>query len=391
MRGATDSDTSSAVGEKSSEYENNNYHRKLAAEGFYMLPVGSNTPPGPRDDDMLRIAVWLGEQPRAPHEQSPREPAESRFSEVRFHDTCQRINRQLEPRVVRDIGELIFPPPQFWSFPLLPNDPLADLVSETWLKCQQITLKTPKPDISVGFDPQIAFTDVQRQKFGPYLGSVTYNSFFAATEAVVLPFIACEAKKAGGTVDWADNQNAHSMFIAVRAIVHLHTLAGKDNTALHRKVLAFSVSHSNDEVRIHAYYPVSKDVPKVLYYRHEIAKYFFQTNNGRERWTAFRFVASIYQDWAPNHLKEICRLLDELPLPAQSTGLSQKLEASSVSTDIDDLQPLPYPDNFAPSSSETSISTRTAEAQKGTSIAKEKSVAPPDGARKVSKQKQRKN
>ena len=150
------------------------------------------------------------------------------------------------------------------------------------------------------------------------------------------------------------------MFIAVRAIVYLHTLAGKDTTALHRKVLAFSVSHSNDEVRIHAYYPITKGVPKVLYHRHEIAKYFFQANNGRERWTAFRFVASVYQEWAANHLADIRQLLDELPLPAQSTGLSQQLGASSVGTDLDDLQPQTYPDDLAPSSSETSLSTRTA-------------------------------
>ena len=62
-----------------------------------------------------------------------------------------------------------------------------------------------------------------------------------------------------------------------------------------------------------------------------------------------------------------------------------------MSTDLDDLQTLPHPDNFAPSSSETSISTRTAESQKEISILKEKSVAPPDSPRKVSKQKQRKN
>ena len=136
VRGATDSDTSSTVDEQSNEYENNNYHRKLAAEGFYMMAMGSNTPPGPRDDDMLKLAVWLGEQPRAPDKEPPREPAESRFDDVHFRDTCRRISGQLEPRVVRDIGELIFPPPQFPSFPLLPDDPLADLVSETWLKCQ---------------------------------------------------------------------------------------------------------------------------------------------------------------------------------------------------------------------------------------------------------------
>lgn len=247
VRGVTDSDTSSTVGEKSSEYENRFYHLDLAAQGFHMFAEGSDPLPGPRDDDMLKIAVWLGEQPRASNEQPPEQPpAISLFSELRFDDTCMRINRQLESRVVHDIGQLIFPPPQYVSFPLLPNDPLEYLVNETWLKCRQITLKIPKPDVSVGFDPRLAFTNVQRQKFGPYIGSRTNNSSFAATEAVVLPFIACEAKKAGGTVDWADNQNAHSMFIAVRAIVHLHALAGKDNTALHRKVLAFSVSHSNN-------------------------------------------------------------------------------------------------------------------------------------------------
>lgn len=381
-KSATNSDTASQD-DKSNEYESKSYPRKLASEGFYMDPIGNKTP-GPREDDLHQIGVWLGERPRKPLEQSPRQPSESRFDETHFRDTCLRINRQLEPRVVRDIGELIFPSPQFPSFPVKQDDPLADLVSELWTKAQRITLKPPKPDVSVGFDPEIAFTDVQRRKFYPYLGPVTYNSQFAATEAVVFPFIACETKKAGGTVDWADNQNAHSMFIAVRSIVCLYTLLGKDTKDLHQKVLAFSVSHSNDEVRIHVYYPITKDVTRIRYHRHEIKKYFFQADNGRERWLAFRFVASVYSDWAPNHLKEICNLLDELPLPAQSTGLSQRLEASSVGTDLDDLQLEPCPDNIAHGSSETLLSTTTAQV-------KENVAAPQDGPRKVSKQRQRKN
>lgn len=72
------------------------------------------------------------------------------------------------------------------------------------------------------------------------------------------PFLSCEVKCGNGALDVADRQNAHSMGIAVRAVVNLFQLGQREHE-LNRKILAFSISHDDQSVRIYGYYPIIEE------------------------------------------------------------------------------------------------------------------------------------
>ena len=106
------------------------------------------------------------------------------------------------------------------------------------------------------------------------------------------PFFACEAKCGIGDIDVADKQNAHSMSIAVGGIVKLVELA-KCEEELHRKIIAFSISHDGNNVRIYGHYALIKD-GATKFYRHPIKNFDFTSEEGKDKWTAYRFTKNIY-------------------------------------------------------------------------------------------------
>jgi hypothetical protein len=94
-------------------------------------------------------------------------------------------------------------------------------------------------------------------------------------------------------LDIADRQNAHSLTLAVRAVIELfRTVRRKDK--VNRKILAFSISHDNTSVRIYSHYPVISARNDVKYYRHPIYKFDFTALDGKDRWTAYRFTKNVY-------------------------------------------------------------------------------------------------
>ena len=80
-------------------------------------------------------------------------------------------------------------------------------------------------------------------------------------------------KCGAAALDVADRQNAHSMTLAVRGIVELFRAVKRENE-VNRKILAFSVSHDHQSVRIYGHYPViaGKDTK---YYRQPIQEFSF--------------------------------------------------------------------------------------------------------------------
>ena len=177
----------------------------------------------------------------------------------------------------------------------------------------------PQPDYSVGFR-RSAFTDEQLNRLDRFIGSVFDTSFFVATYRMYFPFLTCEVKCGAAALDIADRQNAHSMTIAVRAVVELYR-AIKREKELHREILAFSVSHDHESVRIYGHYPIIEE-DKTTFYRHSIHKFSFTTLDGKEKWTAYKFTKNVYDIWMPIHLKRIYSVVDELP-PDIDFGLSQ--------------------------------------------------------------------
>lgn len=145
------------------------------------------------------------------------------------------------------------------------------------------------------------------------------------------PFLTCEVKCGAAALDIADRQNAHSMTLAVRAIVELFR-AVKREDEVNRQILAFSISHDHRSARIYGHYPViaGKDTK---YYRHPIRTFDFTELDGKDKWTAYRFTKNVYDTWMPAHFKNICSAIDQLPsdlnfdVPplSEATGLSQDL------------------------------------------------------------------
>jgi hypothetical protein len=160
-----------------------------------------------------------------------------------------------------------------------------------------------------------------------------------ATWQMYLPFLTCEVKCGAAALDIADRQNAHSMTLAVRGIVELFRLVKRENE-LHRKILAFSISHDHRTVRIYGHYPII-DGEKTTFYRHPIKEFSFTSEEGKDKWTSYKFTKNVYDIWMPTHLKRICSVIDKLPSdlnfevslqsePGES-GLSQGLESHHLS------------------------------------------------------------
>lgn len=101
------------------------------------------------------------------------------------------------------------------------------------------------------------------------------------------PFLTCEVKCGATALDIADRQNAHSMTLAVRAIVELFNLV-KRGKEVDREILAFLISHDHRIVRIYGHYALIYG-NKTTFYRHPIRTFDFTALDGKEKWTAYKF------------------------------------------------------------------------------------------------------
>ena len=94
---------------------------------------------------------------------------------------------------------------------------LSEGYDDAWLKAIPIHGPCPQPDHAVGFSHKV-FTAEQHGKLGVTSGS---QSYYTAHEGAFFPFLTCEVKCSKGGIHYAHLQNAHSMTIAVRAVVDL--------------------------------------------------------------------------------------------------------------------------------------------------------------------------
>lgn len=265
-------------------------------------------------------------------------PKDTIFRDDIFDDTCQRLRGKNEARIFKDCTPLIVP----WAeshAALSVNrdlDIAIESVNEGWNNSNPVTKPRPQPDYAIGFR-RSAFSDDQLKKLQPFIGDPSSSSYFMGTYYMHFPFLTCEVKCGSAGLDIADRQNLHSMTLAVRAIVELFRLVNRVEE-LHREVLAFSVSHDHETVRIHGHFPVIEGT-KTTYWRCPLRKYDFTERGGMEKWTAYTFTKNVYDIWMPTHFKRISSAIDDLP-PGQdfeishgsepqiseTSGLSQQLE-----------------------------------------------------------------
>ncbi|OJD25764.1 hypothetical protein ACJ73_02862 [Blastomyces percursus] len=234
------------------------------------------------------------------------------FQNDRFQKACQKLQGKNESRVIQDISRLIVPAAETLATCGAKNlECLVESVNEPWGSSISFCGPHPRPDYAVGFG-RSAFTEDKLDKFKPFLGydPDTYSSFFLATFYMDFPFLISEAKGTAA-LDIADRQNAHSMTLAVRGVIELFKLVGREDE-VNREILAFSISHDNRTVRIYGHYAVIER-SKTSFYCHPIRTFDFTELDGREKWTAYTFTKNIYNKWAPDHLKRIHLAIDAIP------------------------------------------------------------------------------
>ncbi|KAL7953662.1 hypothetical protein V8C34DRAFT_296390 [Trichoderma compactum] len=315
--------------EKSAPYRDSRYVVLLNIKGAYM----ETSEQGILDESKQTCRDLLQNEQQFPQG--------TIFEDAVFEKACKNLVKANDARVIQDISRLLVPSAETLALYAKPLDILAESVNAGWNNSIPLTGTRPQPDYSVGFRRE-AFTDDQLHKLSPFIGDFLFDdvSLFMATYYMYFPFLACEVKCGTAALEVADRQNAHSMTLAARGVVELFRLVKRENE-INRQILSFSVSHDNQLIKIYGYYPVIEG-KNTKYFRHPIRSYDFTELDGKERWTAYRFMKNLYTIWMPKHFKRICSAIDQLPsdlnfdVPAlsESTGLSQRLESLARSADL---------------------------------------------------------
>ena len=263
-------------------------------------------------------------------------PENTIFRDDVFEEACQRLVNKNEARIFQDCTPLIAPSAE--THALLTGrsevDVAIESVNEGWNSSIPIIRPRPQPDYAVGFR-RSAFSEEQLEMLEPYIGSPSSASYFMGTFYMHFPFFTCEVKSSLQALEVAQQQNLHSMTLAVRGVVELFRLVGRVEE-VHREVLAFSIEHDQKTVMIWGHYPAI-DGDKTTYWRHAIRGFLFTDSDGAEKWTAYTFVKNLYDIWMPLHFQRICSAIDQIPAtldndppepaepePEKPSGLSQQ-------------------------------------------------------------------
>lgn len=306
---------------KSAPYKDARYETYLATAGAFM-----DIPPLKVTDackDLCR-RLLIKEQPT---------PADSLFRDDIFEKTCSKIRNENEARVIKDITWLIVSSVEtLATYEAIELDILIEKVNSSWLKCLPLTDIRPQPDYSVGFRAS-AFTKDQLKKLSPFVGGYKDQCSVMAREDMYFPFLTCEVKCGDQALNVADRQNMHSASVSVKGIVELFKRV-KRQDEIDRKILAFSVSHDNEAVRIYGHYALINE-NDTSFYRHPIKKFDFTSEDGKEKWTTYKFTRNVYDTFVPIHLQRICAAVDQLPQPEDFLvkPLSQQTNAGYVKQD----------------------------------------------------------
>ncbi|KAL9628990.1 MAG: hypothetical protein Q9164_007068 [Protoblastenia rupestris] len=247
-----------------------------------------------------------------------------------------------EAMIIRDVFPLICPSAQVLRiYGAKHLNHLYESVNEGWNSAIPFHGTRPQPDYSVGFG-RSAFTEEQLEKLEPFVGEIgsKITTYFMATTRMYFPFFTCEVKCGAAALDVADRQNAHSITVAVRALVELFRSVKREKE-LDREILAFSISHDHRSVRIYGHYPVIEG-NKTTFYRHPIREFSFTEQDGKEKKTTYKFVKNVYDYHSLNLHKMICSGIDDLPAGikfdlSESASFSQSTPQNSQQSNADSI------------------------------------------------------
>lgn len=180
---------------------------------------------------------------------SPQSPLkDTLFEDEVFEVTLESIKARNETRVIRDIAQVIVPPPEILAIRGAEHlKTLRETTNASWNNAIPFYGSRPQPDYSLGFKRE-AFTREQLQKLQPFIGNELQDcSYFAATYDMYFPFLTSEVKCGASALDIADWQNTHSQTVALRGLIELFRLVGQEHE-LHQEINGFLISHSDEYV-----------------------------------------------------------------------------------------------------------------------------------------------
>jgi len=314
---------------KNPAVKNRRYEQILASAGIYMDD----------DDEVVTTdACKLLCQALLDTEQTV--PQDSLFNDDLFKRICQRVRNKNEARVIRDLSPLLVPSAEIlYVRGAIHLKHLIENVDEGWIKSIPLVKgPRPQPDFSVGLKTT-AFTRDQLKKLNPFVGDWQDTSRLVATDELYFPFLTSEVKCGNEALNIADRQNAHSASVAVNAVVELYRAVSRQDE-LHREILAFSVSHDNEAVRIYGHYALIVGA-ETRFYRHSVHKFDITAQDGKDKWTAYRFTRNVYDTFVPIHLERIRAAVDQLPDPDIFLVEPLSQQSNAESFEQDDSQPSP--------------------------------------------------
>lgn len=284
---------------KSAPYRDVRYTKLLATNGSFMNEDNG----GIAEKSMALVQNLLDQEQEVPQE--------TLFRDDIFKMTLRKLKDKNVTRIIRDISLLIVPSAEtLATYGANELDCLAECVNEGWNSSIPLSEPRPQPDYTVGFR-EAAFTEEQLAKLQPFVGDYDDQSYFMATWYIYFPFLTCEVMCGLTGLDVVDRQNTHSMTLAVRAVVELFRMVGREKE-VDREILAFSISHDDKNVRIYGHYPVIEG-EKTTFYRHSMAQFNLSNRNGQDKWLAYKCTKNIYRTWMPIHLQRICSVIDTMP------------------------------------------------------------------------------
>ncbi|OGM48129.1 hypothetical protein ABOM_002869 [Aspergillus bombycis] len=305
---------SSSRDARSSAYRDTNYATILETKNCYMR----NSATGPAQEDIELCKQLL--------QQEIEVPQETMFQSEHFDAFHDALQDRSEMRLLIDLHPMLMPSAenQFIRGRLSLKN-VIDGYNDPWIKAEPIYGPKPQPDHTRGLRWS-TFNESQRKKLGVQPNE---KSLYTAREEIYFPYLVGEVKSNQQALDIADRQNMHSACVALRGLVHLSRMAGCVEI-LHRRILAFSISHDGDIVRIYGHYPEIED-DKVSYYRWRIGKFDIWTD--ADKWTCYRFVYNLDDIFLPSHIARVMDMLERIPEPqdiSSPVDLDATTEVQSV-------------------------------------------------------------
>ncbi|PYI04442.1 hypothetical protein BO78DRAFT_271847, partial [Aspergillus sclerotiicarbonarius CBS 121057] len=225
-------------------------------------------------------------------------PEDTMFEPARIDEFRSGLFGQSATRLLIDLHPLLFPGANVQVIRGRRDlAPVIDGYNDVWAKSEEIFGRKPQPSHTRGLRLSM-LNDTQRFKLEIEPGE---TSLYAATENIFFPYLVGQVRGDLEPLDRADEEAVHCMSIALRGLVHLARMAGRAES-VHRRILGFSILHDVHTVSIYGFYPVIEG-ERTSYCRRLIRQ--FPLWKESTKWTCYRFVYNIDEDFLPLHTARI--------------------------------------------------------------------------------------